>query len=312
MLRAHVLPAIGKLPLVSITPKIIRESLEEMRVTKSRRPGKRVKARPAVGTQRNFVRAASAVWRHALPDQRCPYGLIRLTDEGAKARRKAALFEGDFDDAAQAGRWGDGSSRLRAGDDCRALLRHGRWGTPVHPRADDPQHRACHRHPDRVRAPRLRTPQRALGTYQLRDGVCADCRHQDAQRAACCPTSGAGATLARGSAATRRGQSESPGLHHPHERKEPQEDARHDQFHRPPDESGPPVRAAQATPKSHPLDPSHTCDLGFRVGGAAGRGAQGLSRPRARHRRRDGRVRHDHSRAHPSGAPPLHPAYPVA
>ena len=98
MLRAHVLPAIGKLPLVSITPKIIRESLEEMRVTKSRRPGKRVKARPAVGTQRNFVRAASAVWRHALPDQRCPYGLIRLTDEGAKARRKAALFEGVFDD----------------------------------------------------------------------------------------------------------------------------------------------------------------------------------------------------------------------
>jgi len=98
MLRAHVLPALGKLPLVSITPAIIRESLDEMRVSKSVRPGERVKARPELGTQKNFVRAASAVWRHAYPDQPSPFGHIRLADDKGKAERRRALFEGNFEE----------------------------------------------------------------------------------------------------------------------------------------------------------------------------------------------------------------------
>lgn len=97
MLRVHVIPAIGRHPLPTITKALIRQSLEEMTVSKPVAPGKREKARPERGTMLGFVRAAVAVWKATFPDDPCPYAGIHLDYEDIEAERRRVLAEGDFE-----------------------------------------------------------------------------------------------------------------------------------------------------------------------------------------------------------------------
>ena len=97
MLRRHVIPRFGPVPLAALTKPMVRAAVESLTVTKpGRRPGQRVTAPAELGTKRNFLRALMALWHYALPDVACPFAGVRLVDEGGLAARRRVIDTGDF------------------------------------------------------------------------------------------------------------------------------------------------------------------------------------------------------------------------
>lgn len=97
MLRNHAIPALGNLPLNTITATMVREKAEGLMVSKFVSRGKRKTVKAEVGTQRNFVRATQAVWNHRFPDSPCPWGGIRLKSQDQDNARRQAIEDGDFE-----------------------------------------------------------------------------------------------------------------------------------------------------------------------------------------------------------------------
>lgn len=96
MLRGHVIPAFGKIPLASLTRQMVRTAAEKLTVSKPAGPGKRAPAPAQLGTKRHFRAAVMALWYHIFPDLTCPFAGVRLSSERDDAELRQALAEGDF------------------------------------------------------------------------------------------------------------------------------------------------------------------------------------------------------------------------
>lgn len=93
-IRAHIVPALGDLPLNSLNRRSVRPFLESLEVMKS--VGGTTYKLPASLETRDFVRAALlAIWNHAFPDDGCPFNGIKLDDAKGKRTRRDAIIAGD-------------------------------------------------------------------------------------------------------------------------------------------------------------------------------------------------------------------------
>jgi Site-specific recombinase XerC len=96
MLRNHAIPALGNLPLNTITAPMVREMAEGLMVSKYVSRGKRKAVKAELGTRKNFIRATQAVWNHRFPDFPCPWGGIRLSSRDRDEARRQAIAEGEL------------------------------------------------------------------------------------------------------------------------------------------------------------------------------------------------------------------------
>ncbi|MGI8496131.1 MAG: tyrosine-type recombinase/integrase [Gemmatimonadaceae bacterium] len=96
MLRGHVIPAFGKIPLAALTRHMVRIAAEGLTVSKPAGLGKRTTAPAQLGTKRQFRAAVMVLWYHIFPDLSCPFAGVRLSSNRDDAELRRTLAEGDF------------------------------------------------------------------------------------------------------------------------------------------------------------------------------------------------------------------------
>jgi integrase len=96
MIRNHVVPSLGHLPLAALDPEQVGKAATTFHVQKTESTGKKTKRPASPGTQRRFLAALSSIWRHVFPFQPIPWKGVRIVEK-VDAPADSDLVSG-FDD----------------------------------------------------------------------------------------------------------------------------------------------------------------------------------------------------------------------
>lgn len=95
VIRVHLKPAFGDVPLAALTRKRLRQFLEGLQVRKWE--GGVLREVPAMRRTKENVRSSlQALWQHTYPDTAWPFGAISLADRGSSRRRREAAETGEI------------------------------------------------------------------------------------------------------------------------------------------------------------------------------------------------------------------------
>lgn len=97
-IRTHILPALGARVLKEVTAGEVRNVLANLRVQEFNGPRSELRVPASLGTKRSVLRAIRAIWKHAFPDMRSPFGGVISVDDGSARRsNRDAIQAGKLD-----------------------------------------------------------------------------------------------------------------------------------------------------------------------------------------------------------------------
>lgn len=96
MIRTHVVPLLGHLPMAAIEPETVGDSVKCLMVSKAVSQGVTKREEAARGTKRRFLAALSAIWRHSYPFRPIPWAGVRIPDDSLEKANSGEV--NGFDD----------------------------------------------------------------------------------------------------------------------------------------------------------------------------------------------------------------------